>query len=75
MAKTSIRTIWAKISADDRRAIVAEIVTRGGLSVWTAYKWLSGVRTPLPLYQSMIAEIISLRTGKDYKAADLFPEN
>lgn len=75
MAKTTIKNVWKKIPELSRRAILADIVTKGGVSISTAYAWTSGKRVPLPLYQALIAASISEHTRADYCAMDLFQNN
>lgn len=75
MAKSAIKTIWKRIPGETKRLVLSDIVTKGGVSINTAYRWTTGGRTPLPLYQQLIAAILNEHTGKDYTALDLFPDN
>lgn len=72
MGKSTIKTVWKKLSKEQSRNILSDIVGRGKVSIATAYAWVRGERRPLPLYQDLIAQVFSEHCGTYYNSNSLF---
>ena len=71
----TIREHYDSFSAEKRGAIIADIVAKGGCTPASAYMWLRGDRTPLPLYQKLIADVLRKHTGLSITATELFSKD
>lgn len=68
----TIKDCYNSLSAKERGAVISEIVAKGGCTPSSAYMWLRGERTPLPLYQQLIAKVMRAHTGKELTPEELF---
>lgn len=67
-----VTEIMAQATKVQRVNIVNSIAIEGRASVQTVYSWLRGERTPMYLYQKLIASAVNKYMGSSFTPEDLF---
>ena len=67
-----VTEIMAQATKVQRVNIVNNITIEGRASVQTVYSWLRGERTPMYLYQKLIASAVNKYMGTNFAPEDLF---
>lgn len=67
-----IKEIMSKTTEDERIAIVSKVALKGKVSIRTVCAWLDGYRTPMYLYQQLIASAIKEHCGIEATPEELF---
>lgn len=67
-----VTEIMAQATKVQRVNIVNNITIEGRASVQTVYSWLRGERTPMYLYQKLIASAVNKYMGTSFAPEDLF---
>lgn len=66
--------VWEGASDDDRKDMVARIMTQGKVAPSTVYMWMRGERKPQHLYQKLIQTTIHKVTGNSIPLSELFSQ-